>query len=129
MSNMEQSSLLQSPKQEIQIVASPKHTFLPLSTNFNEKDKISESENELHDSVDGELSPLVSTPVYNCDEHNHVKDTLNSPTDAEVDMPDINFETTSQENLASSNIINSSSDISVKGGGNSDIESLSLIHI
>ena len=122
-SNTEQSSLLQSPKQEIQIVASPKHTFLPLSTNFNEKDKISENDNELHDSVDGELSPLVSTPVYNCDAHNQVKDNLNSPADAEVDMPDINFETASQENLAASNIINSSSDISVKGGGNSDIES------
>ena len=130
-SNTEQSSLLQSPIQEIQIVASPKHTFLPPSEpgNINEKDKLSENEIELHDSVDGELSPLVTTPVYNSDSYHKKKDSLNernsllSPTDAEVDMPDIKFET-SQENLAANNIMNSLSDISTKGGVNSsDIES------
>ena len=126
-------SLLQSPKQEIEIVASPKHTFLPSSspTNLkasNENDKTSENEIELHDSVDGELSPLMSTPVHDCNINKAIKDpssarnSLHSPTDAEVDMPDINFEG-SQEHL-SANKLNSSSDISIKGSkNNSDIES------
>ena len=137
-SNIERSSLLQSPRQEIEIVASPKHKTASL---FQPKNNLKTPNTENghtagndDDNVDGELSPLMSTHLngFNVNrtlkQQHSVRDSMHSHTDAEVDMPDIDFEGTTDD-AQDEHIVNklNSSDISIKEGrknsNGSDIES------
>uniref|UniRef100_A0A7M5XGZ4 Uncharacterized protein n=2 Tax=Clytia hemisphaerica TaxID=252671 RepID=A0A7M5XGZ4_9CNID len=128
-SQAERYSLIQSPKHDI-VMVSPKHKFSPSPVKTMSPSKMTEDINdeELHDSVDGELSHLMSTPEHNStiSKHDTVSPvsgthSLNSPAEAEVDLPK-GYNGSVQ--VQSPSKLNSTSDVSFKeGNNNSDIES------